>query len=82
MDTIIVNFLNLNNGTEDEIEIPLSITANDLIYALSATYNLGLNSEDVFGYYLCSENPIAFLRGEKTLSDFKLRNGSKIIYKR
>lgn len=82
MDTIVVNFQNLMNGTIEEIEIPLNITANDLIYALSAAYDLGLNSEDVFEYYLCSENPIAFLRGEKTLADFKLRNGSKVIYKR
>ena len=62
--------------------MPLSITANDLIYALNNAYELGLNSENVFEYYLCSEKPIAFLRGEKTLADFGLRNGSVIIFKR
>lgn len=82
METIVVEFCNKNNGVTEEIEIPLSITANDLIYALNYAYDLKLNSEDVFEYYLCSENPVAFLRGEKTLSDFGLRNGSVIIFKR
>ena len=82
MNTIIVEFKNINTNTTEELEIPNSITANDLIYALNNAYNLGLNSENVVDYYLCSENPIAFLRGEKTLDEFGIRNGSIIIYKR
>lgn len=82
METAIVEFKNGNSSYSEEIEVPLSITANDLIYALNNAYELGLNSENVFEYYLCSENPIAFLRGEKTLADFGLRNGSVIIFKR
>jgi len=31
---------------------------------------------------LISENPIAFLRGNKTLREYGIRNGSWIIYKR
>lgn len=82
MENVVVIFENKNKKTVDEIEIPLNITANDLIYALNSAYDLKLNSDDVFDYYLCSENPIAFLRGEKQLSDFGLRHGSVIIYKR
>lgn len=82
METIVVTFKDIKNKYTEELEIPLSITANDLIYALNHAYSLGLNSENVFSYYLCAENPIAFLRGEKTLHDFGLRNGSVIIFKR
>lgn len=82
METAIVEFINKNSNYAEEIEIPLSITANDLIYALNNAYELGLNKENVFEYYLSSENPIAFLRGEKALTDFGLRNGTIIIYKR
>lgn len=82
MDTVIVEFVNVNNGVREELEIPLNITANDLIYALNSVYSLSLNNEDYFNYYLSSENPIAFLKGNKQLSEYGLRNGSKIIYKR
>lgn len=82
MENVVVIFENKNKKTVEEIEIPLNITANDLIYALNSAYDLKLNSEDVFDYYLCAENPIAFLRGEKKLSDFGLRQGTVIIYKR
>lgn len=82
MEKAIVEFINEDSKYKEEIEIPLSITANDLIYALNNAYDLGLNSENVFEYYLCSENPIAFLRGEKSLEDFGIRNGTTIIFKR
>ena len=32
--------------------------------------------------YLAAENPIVFLRGNKTLKEFGIRNGSHIIYRR
>lgn len=82
VETIVVDFKNEETGLTEEIEIPLSITANDLIYALNNAYTLGISSENILEYYLCSENPIAFLRGEKMLSDFGLRDGSVIIFKR
>lgn len=82
MDSVVVEFINKNTQFKIELEVPLFITANDLIFALNNAYDLGLNSEDFFEYYLCAENPIAFLRGEKTLADFGIRNGSVIIFKR
>lgn len=81
-DTAIVEFKDMIKGTETEIEIPLSITANDLILALNDTFSLGMNTDDIFSCYLVAENPIAFLRGNKTLQEFGLRNGSNIIYQR
>lgn len=82
MKNVVVDFIDQNAGFIEEIEVPLDITANDLIYALNEAYDLGINSENVFENYICMENPVAFLRGEKTLRDFKMRNGSRIIFKR
>lgn len=82
MDTAIVKFRNENTGYSEEIEVPLSITANDLIYALDNAYALGIEIGNEKGRYLSAENPIAFLRGNKKLEDFGIRNGSIIIFRR
>ncbi|MBR2401427.1 MAG: hypothetical protein IKB01_01475 [Lachnospiraceae bacterium] len=81
-ETAIVEFCNINKGSRVEIEVPLDITANDLVLALNEAYQLGMNVEDIFSCYLVAENPICFLRGNKTLKTMGIRNGSLIIYKR
>lgn len=81
-NTAIVEFKNLDNGLEVELEIPLDITANDLSLSLNNAYSLGMDTDNIFSCYLVAENPIAFLRGNKTLEEFGIRNGSIIIYKR
>lgn len=82
MDTAIVEFRNENTGFKEEIEIPLFITANDLIYALNSAYDLKISNGESGEHYLCSENPIAFLRGNKKLEEYGLRNGTIIVFKR
>lgn len=81
-DTAVVEFHNYKNGSRIELEVPLCITANDLIQGLNETYLLGMNTGDIFSCYLAAENPIAFLRGNKTLKEYGIRNGSRIIYRR
>ena len=80
--TAIIDFKDLDNGLEVELEIPLDITANDLSLALNEAYNLRMDTENIFSCYLVAENPIAFLRGNKMLEEFGVRNGTIIIYKR
>lgn len=58
------------------------ITANDLVLALNEAYGLVMDTDNIFSCYLVAENPIAFLRGNKTLKEFGIRNGSYIIYRR
>lgn len=79
-DTAIVVFKNMINGMSTEIEIPLDITANDLAFALNDAFVLEMDTDNIFKCYLISENPIAFLRGNKTLAEYGLHNGSVIIY--
>ena len=57
-------------------------TCNFGFFALNEAYKLGIEMADSKERYLCAENPIAFLRGNKKLVDFGLRNGSVIVFKR
>lgn len=78
----VVVFINQKRKKQVDLEIPLEITANDLVLALNEAYGLGIDTNDIFNCYLVAENPIAFLRGNKTLKEFGIRNGSYIIYRR
>jgi len=79
-ETAIVEFFNGASGSKTELEIPLFITANELIQALNKAYDLKMNTDDIFSCYLVAENPIALLRGNKQLKEYGIRNGSAIIY--
>lgn len=81
-EKVIVDFYNGETNQTTEIEIPLDITANDLAMALNQAYSLNMDMDNKFNCYLVAENPIAFLRGNKTLRDFGIRKGSIIIYAR
>lgn len=78
----IIVVLNIDDGRIiKDIEIPLDITANELIIALNSAYKLGMNTEDMSLCYLRSENPIALLKGTKTLLEFGLHHATVIYYK-
>lgn len=82
METVAVNFINKMKNESVEIEIPVDISAKDLIIALNDTYQLGIDANNILECYLASENPIAFLRGNKSLVEYGIRNGTDIIYMR
>ena len=63
-----------------DLEVPLNITANELVVALNTAYELGIDTGNIKNCYLKAENPIALLRGNKTLSEYGLRNGSVITF--
>lgn len=81
-ETAIVQFQNCNDNTLTDIEVPLGITANDLALAVNKTFCLDMDTDNIFSCYLVAENPIAFLRGNKTLKEFGIHNGTLITYKR
>ena len=76
----IVIFNIVKRNISVDLEVPLDISANDLVIALNVAYDLGIDTADIKNCYLKSENPIALLRGNKTLAEFGLRNGSIINY--
>lgn len=65
-----------------DIQVPLNITANELVVALNEGFNLGINTNDIKQCYLKTENPIALLKGNKTIEEFQLRDGTVINYTR
>lgn len=65
-----------------DLEIPLDISANDLIVALDAAYQLGINLLDMKECYLQAERPTVLLRGNKTLAELGIRTGSVITFNR
>lgn len=76
---IIILNITKRNFTVD-LEVPLDISANDLVNALNSAYELGIDTSDIKNCYLKAENPIALLKGNKTLAEFGLRNGSVINF--
>lgn len=75
-----VIFLMTKRDRAVELEIPLYISANELVTALNAAYELQIDLSDVKNCYLKSENPIALLKGNKTLKEYGIRNGSVILF--
>lgn len=63
-----------------DLEIPLDISANDLIIALNSAFKLGIDVSDIKKCYLSSEHPIALIRGDKSLKEFGIRDGSLISF--
>lgn len=75
---VIFNIWKRNSSVD--LEIPLDITANDLVIALNKAYRLNIDTSDVKNCYLKAENPIVLLKGNKTLEEFGLHNGSIINF--
>ncbi len=76
----IVIFNILPEGVSVDLEIPLDITANDLVVALNTAYGLGIDTTNIKNCYLKAENPIALLKGSMKLSEYGIRNGTIIYY--
>lgn len=75
----VVIFRILKRKQEHDLEIPLDISANELFVALNTAYELGIDTGDIKNCYLQAERPIALLKGNKSLAEFGVRNGT-IIY--
>lgn len=65
---------------QTDLEIPLDISANDLVLALNTAYNLNIDVSNIKNCYLKIENPIALLKGNKILAEYGVRNGTVINF--
>ena len=79
-DTVIVMFNIKKRNMIVDLEIPLYISANELVIALNQAYDLGIDINNIKDCYLKAENPITLLKGNKTLAEFGIRNGSVISF--
>lgn len=82
LEKIVIVFRQIKNRMvfDRELEIPTNMTANDLIVALNQLFDLEMNINKIQSCYLKAENPIALLKGDKTIADIGLINGSIVIY--
>lgn len=81
-NTIILIFDYVQQNKRYDIEVPLNITANELVYGLNEGFHLGINMNDVSQCYLCADEPRTLLRGDIPLEEFGLRDGTVITYRR
>ncbi|MBO5460396.1 MAG: EsaB/YukD family protein [Ruminococcus sp.] len=78
----IVIFHHVKKSQSFDIELPLDIPASELVLALNQGLELGIDTKDISQRYLKSTNPIALLKGNKTLAEYGIHNGSEIWYGR
>lgn len=76
-DKAIITVYLIKQGISKDLEVPLDISANELCEALFHQY-YPEHEGDVEQFFLRSERPIALLRGEKTLREYGIRDGSVI----
>ena len=79
-ETAIIIFNHIKKNTSIDLEVPLNISANELVEALNTAYSLGIDVSDIKNCYLKAENPISLLKGNKTLAEYGIRNGSIINF--
>ncbi len=77
---VIIIFKNHLNKTSVDLEVPLDITIYDLIIGLNEAYDLKIDTSNMSKCHLKIENPIMLLRGNKTLKECGIRQGSIINY--
>ncbi|SHJ37350.1 EsaB/YukD family protein [Thermoclostridium caenicola] len=64
-------------GISRDLEVPLDISANELCSALNHIF-FPEQPNDMNQFYLKAERPIALLRGDRTLREYGIRDGSVI----
>lgn len=79
-DSVTVIFQMHDRNQKVDIEIPLHITANELVIGLNAAYHLGIDVSNAKNCFLPAENPIALLKGNRLLRDFGIHNGTVIHF--
>ena len=60
---------------EADLEVPVDIAAERVIMAIARAYHLGSPTT-----YLTCENPLALIRGNKTLAEYGVHDGSTVRY--
>lgn len=81
-EKVIVIFHHIKRNEMFDLELPLEISANELILALNQGLELGMDIKDISQRYLKTTNPIALLKGNKSLIEFGIHNGTEIWYDR
>lgn len=77
-DSIIIQFFSFRGRRPLELDIPVDISAEELIRVLNDVYRLGMDPARPQEFHLQAENPIVLLRGSRTIREFGLHDGSRL----
>ena len=79
-DSVVVIFKNVEKNINVDLEVPLYITARELVIGLNEAYELDIDINDIKKCFLKVDIPVMLLRGNMLLRDAGIRNGSVISY--
>ena len=80
MDFCMVEFHDQRSGVSHDLQLPTTLTGEELVIALTKAYQLPIDLRDPNQVYLRSEAPIALIAGESTLAELNLSNGTRIYF--
>ena len=80
MDMASVEFHDLTRQRVVDLQIPLYISCDELVYALKKAYDLPIDLSDVTQIYMRSENPVGFIAGRETLESIGITHGTQIFF--
>lgn len=72
--------LYLEDGDEIDLDVPCEITVEELLKGLNAKLDWKMKQEELAHAYFRSENPVAFLKGNHSLEEYQLRDGSALFF--
>ncbi len=81
-EKIMIVFQRNDTGEVMDLEIPTNISIAELIFGLNMGLGLGIDMNNPAQCFFRSENPVALLKGEGLVEEYKLHDGSKIIFER
>ena len=67
----------ISRGESHDLEVPLDISAGELCSALYEMYSIQ-RQNNMQQFFLRAERPIALLRGQRSLRDYGIRDGTII----
>jgi len=59
-----------------EIDVPLDLSASELMGGLNKAYKLNMTADEVADCYVKAENPVVLMHGKKTLEEYGIVTGS------
>lgn len=79
-ENVVIIFRARKKKIVTELEIPIGISATELVMGLNEAYDLGIDISNIRECYLISYNPIALIKGDKTIKEFGIRDGSTVLF--
>ena len=70
----------LEDGEEIDLDLPCEMTVEELLEGLNEKLDWKMKAEEIERAYLRSENPVAFLKGNHSLEEYPLRDGSTLFF--